>query len=104
MDQNTLTNSPDAASQENIKKKGNYFLIAGIVVAIISAALNGLKLPFYEIFSQITGVSIFIALILLFLKDYRYIGKKYLLGIFGTLIGAMILSFIVVLIIGIIKK
>ena len=105
MDQNNARMGiPEITQQENWKQKGTPFLIAGVVIAIINIALKGLKVPFTGIVSQITGMSIFIALILVFLKEYRNIGRKYLIGIFGTLIGGMIIGFILTLVVVAIKK
>jgi hypothetical protein len=105
MDQNTMgMGTPEMPKQQNLKQKGTPFLIAGILIAILNVALKGLKLPFADIISQITGISIFIAIILLFLKEYRHIGKKYLIGIFGTLIGTVVFGFILTLIVAAMKK
>lgn len=88
----------------DVPKKGKMSLLIGVSMALINIIIN-LLLPIGQnIFSLITGFSILIAIIFLFIKDIRYIGKKYLLGFFGTALGIAIVGFVGLLIIGFIKK
>lgn len=86
------------------KKSGKLFLIAGIVIALANALLLFLNLPVVGALNQVTGITILIAIILLFIKKYRYIGKKYLLGLIGTLIAGVVVGFVLTLILVAIKK
>jgi len=105
MNQNELgQNIVPMPKQESPKKKGIEFLIAGIVAALAIILLSVLKFPFVEILILVVQISVVVAIATLFLKDYRYMGKKYLLGLFGGLIViaivGLILSFVFVAIKG----
>ncbi|MFC1727378.1 hypothetical protein ACFL0Y_02540 [Patescibacteria group bacterium] len=105
LDQDVAVATSELPGQDDSeKRKGKIALVAGIVVAVVNLALAFLKLPFYEIVSLVTGLSFLIALALLVPKQYRYISRKYLLGLFGTLVGLGIISFVAVFVLAAIGK
>jgi hypothetical protein len=81
MEQRTMSTSTTLSpTLANSKGKEKKFFIAGLIIPIISVILDLLNLPFAGIFKPLVGVSIFAAIIALFIKKYKNIGKKFLMG------------------------
>lgn len=87
-------------------KRARIALIVGVVLAIGTLAIPFLGVPnFFMVHFVLADTILFwTAVILLFTKQYRLMGRKYLVGFFGSLVAIVFLSFAVGVILSLISQ
>ncbi|HTW96054.1 MAG TPA: hypothetical protein VMD74_00130 [Candidatus Methylomirabilis sp.] len=105
MDQNANSmEAPKVSTPLNSKKKETIYFVAGIALPLINVVLSYFKVPLARFFNDLVVLSVIVAIVFLFIKKYRQIGKKYLFGILIAIIASAIFGFAATFIIVAMKK
>jgi len=82
----------------------NPFFFVGIIHAIFALVVEGFLPSWQKIHYNFAGFIVIFAVILLFVKKYRYIGKGFLIGLFGTLVLVTFSGLFVTMILSLVSK